>query len=157
MTPIKLPPEMESTFEFDQLELKEESPKMVIVTREDISPGYQLVQTAHGIANFAAEHPEAFLEWQRGTNTLVCVSTPDEASLEKLFNKLQPYGVPMTAFREPDIDNQMTSFCILGTELIRSKIRFLPPTLHGGKNQAIKQALRTSSATNTKTASNQIL
>lgn len=143
MTPKPMEPLL---FEYDLI--TDEPPKMVIVTRDDMSPGYQLVQTAHGIANFAAEHPEAFLAWQRGTNTLVCVSTADEDSLEKLYEKLQKYGVPMTAFREPDVNNQMTSFCILGTELIRSKIRYLSPTLQGGKNQAIKQILRVSGTNN---------
>ena len=122
-------------FEFED----DEPAKMVIVTRDDMSPGYQLVQSVHGLADFAAEHPNAFRDWQSGTNTLVCLSVPDEPALEKLLQKLEVYGVPVTPFREPDVNNQLTSFCILGTELIRAKLRYLPPALQGGKNEAIKQ------------------
>ena len=120
-------------------EIDDDLPKMVIVTRADMSPGYQLVQSVHGLADFAAEFPDAFRDWQKGTNTLVCIAVSDEPALEKLFTKLQVYGVPITPFREPDVNNQLTSFCVLGTELIRAKLRFLPPTLSGGKNEAIKQ------------------
>lgn len=117
----------------------DEPVKMVIVTRDDISPGYQLVQSVHSLANFAIEHFDVFRDWQQGTNTLVCLSVADEPTLEKLYKKLQVYGVPITPFREPDVDNQLTSFCVIGTEFIRAKLKFLTPALKGSKNEAIKQ------------------
>lgn len=100
--------------------------------------GYQLVQSVHAMADFAATHPQVFRDWQKGSNTLVCLSVADEPALNKLLDKLSAYGVPLVEFRESDVDNQLTSFCILGTELIRSKLRHLRPALAGNKNSAIK-------------------
>lgn len=122
----------------DSVENEEKPPKMVVITRADMPPGYQLVQSVHAMADFAAAHPQAFLAWQKGTNTLACLAVPDEAALANLWDKLGKYGVPQTAFREPDVEDQLTAICILGTELIRSKLRYLRPALQGNKNEAIK-------------------
>jgi hypothetical protein len=122
----------------DGVENDEVPPKMVVITRADMPPGYQLVQSVHAMADFAATHPQVFSDWQRGTNTLVCLSVADEPALTNLWDKLGKYGVPMVQFREPDVQDQLTAFCILGTELIRSKLRYLSPALQGNKNQTIK-------------------
>ncbi len=135
--------------QFDIVNEEDDDLKMVIVTRDDMSPGYQLVQSVHGLADFAVEHPEAFRNWQSGTNTLACLSVPDEDALEKLLQKLTLLGVPLTPFREPDVNHQLTSFCILGTEEIRAKLRYLTPALKGGKNEAIRMLTRGRKATTT--------
>ena len=68
----------------------------------------------------------------------VCLSVADETALEQLLVKLSAYGVPWQEFRESDVDHQLTAFCILGTEFIRSKLRHISPALRGNKNKAIK-------------------
>jgi hypothetical protein len=114
---------------------------MVIITRADMPAGYQLVQSVHAMADFAASEPDAFRAWQQGSNTLVCLSVADETALLKLWEKLAAYGAPSVPFREPDVANQLTAFCVLGTQLIRSKLRHLSPALRGNKNQIIQELL----------------
>ena len=111
---------------------------MVVITRDNMSPGYQLVQSVHALANFAAEHPRVFREWQGGSNTLVCLSVADEPDLTKLLETLGAYETPLTVFREADVNHQLTAFCILGTDLIRSKLRHVRPALRGNKRQSIR-------------------
>ena len=89
--------------------------KLVTVTRKDISPGYQLVQSGHAIAEFAQQFPDKFAQWKEQSNYLISLSTDNEESLKDLYNKLQYYGADVIAFYEPDVQNQMTAFCFYGT------------------------------------------
>jgi hypothetical protein len=44
----------------------------------------------------------------------------NEEKLERLYYKLLDNGATVVAFREPDIDNQLTSICYYGTpEMIK--------------------------------------
>jgi len=82
------------------------------VTRKDIHPGYQAVQSAHAIPVFSIEHPEIFSEWYHKSNYLVVLSTDNEDSLKNLIIKAQSRGLQYSVFTEPDIDNQITSIAI---------------------------------------------
>ena len=42
---------------------KEES-KLVVITRSDLTPGYQAQQSTHSVADFANEFPQSFNEWK---------------------------------------------------------------------------------------------
>ena len=99
------------------------------VTRSDISPGYQVVQTAHAIADFAHEHPETFRRWKSESNSIITLSINDEKRLVDLYEKLLAKGTRATMFREPDIGNEATSFCVYGTPDIRKQLSSLPLTL----------------------------
>ncbi len=89
------------------------------MVRDDLSPGQQLVQTAHAVADFSVEHPEAFNSWKHGSNYLCCLNlTPDRlTSLTKVLTNLM---VRHTVFREPDIGNEITAIAI----------EALPKTMH---------------------------
>lgn len=89
--------------------------KLVTVTRKDLSAGYQLVQSGHAIAEWIKHFPELFAEWNKQSNYLISLSTDNEESLQDLYNRLQYYGADVVAFYEPDIQNQMTAICYLGT------------------------------------------
>ena len=39
--------------------------KLVVITRQDINPGYQCVQGNHSLADFAFEHPETFKKYPK--------------------------------------------------------------------------------------------
>lgn len=89
--------------------------KLITVTRKEISPGYQLVQSGHAIAEFAHQFPDKFTQWKEQSNYLVSLSTDNEKTLQDLYNKLQYYGADIVAFYESDIQNQMTAICFYGT------------------------------------------
>ena len=105
----------------------------MIITREDISPGYQAVQSTHSIADFAFEFPETFAKWKLESNSIICLGVKNEFELKKLYEKFKEL-TPSVIFYEPDVD-EMTSLCLYGTPEIRKKLRSLPLLL---KNKEIE-------------------
>ena len=88
--------------------------KLITITREDLEPGYQLVQTGHSIAEFAYKFPELFKNWVDSSNYLISLSTHNEFHLKHIYEKLKLRGANVVAFIEPDIGNQLTSICFYG-------------------------------------------
>ena len=104
--------------------------KLITITRNDITPGYQVVQTAHAIADFAFEHPTHFKDWKQQSNSIICLSVDNEDKLIKYYDKLSKL-TPCSIFFEPDVD-QYTSICVCGTPEVRKMLSHLPLSL---KNQ----------------------
>lgn len=97
-----------------------------------------MVQSQHSIADFAAEFPEQFRSWKKESNSIVSLSVNSEESLLKLYDKLSKKSSAIL-FREPDIDDQATSFCILGTPEIRKKLSYLPLSLKSKNKRTLEQ------------------
>jgi hypothetical protein len=89
----------------------------------------QLAQTIHAVADFAEELPQFFKSWKTNSNYVVSLATQDELSLEKYYHKLLNIGAPVIAFREPDIDNQLTAICFYGLPEYRKIVSSLPLAL----------------------------
>lgn len=85
---------------------------LYVITRKDLSPGYQAVQSTHAALDFLMEHREAGATWHAESNFLCLLSVPDEASLEQLAQEAQRKCIRFTIFREPDIDNQVTAIAL---------------------------------------------
>ncbi len=114
--------------------------KLLVITRDDLHAGYQLVQSVHACADLAATQPQAFADWHRDSNSIITLAVPDEAALERLAAKLQDkFGAAVTEFREPDIENELTSISLVASPLVRRKLRYLPLALRGSKQRAIDQ------------------
>ncbi len=103
--------------------------KLVTITRQDITPGYQVVQTAHAIADFAHDHSDQFKQWKLESNSIITLAVKDEESLINLFYKLKDKTPYITAFREPDINDQMTALCVYGSLEIRKMLCNIPLAL----------------------------
>ena len=101
--------------------------RLYVVTRKDLSPGSQIAQTGHSIAQFLLEHPEKSKEWNN--NYLVCLSTENEKSLNKLLEKLESFDIPISMFYEPDLDNQLTSIAFQHNSESRKYTTSLPLAL----------------------------
>ena len=86
--------------------------KLYLVTRRDISPGYQAVQSCHAIRQFVFEHPEIDSEWFEKSNYLVLLSVNTEVDLMKLIAKAHDRGFKWSAFREPDIGGAITAIAL---------------------------------------------
>lgn len=97
--------------------------KLVVITRSDITPGYQAVQSTHSIADFAHDHPQHFAEWKSTSNSIICLSAKSEDHLLKLYEKYKG-KTPTTIFFEPDV-NAYTSLCLFGTPEIRKSLSHL--------------------------------
>lgn len=102
--------------------------KLVIITRQDLkTPGYQLPQACHSLADFAYEHPEKFKEWKETSNSIICLSARSEEHLIKLYEKYRTV-TEASLFFEPDID-AYTSACFFGTPQVRKAFSHLPLSL----------------------------
>ena len=102
-----------------------QEPKMIIITRSDLSNGYQAQQSCHSIADFAYEFPESFKTWKETSNSIICLSVNNENELDTLFHKLSNV-TNVTKFYEPDLNDELTSICLFGGEDIRRKLSYLP-------------------------------
>jgi peptidyl-tRNA hydrolase len=85
--------------------------KLYLVTRRDISPGYQAVQSCHAIRQFSEDHPEIDDVWFKASNYLALLSVEDEVELTQLLEKAQDMGLRCSSFFEPDV-NQITAIAI---------------------------------------------
>lgn len=98
---------------------------MIVITRSDLTPGYQSQQSTHSIADFAYEFPQEFKQWKETSNSIICLSVTSEEELEKLFIKLSNF-TNVVKFNEPDLNDELTSICLYGDASIRKKLSYLP-------------------------------
>lgn len=85
---------------------------MYVITRADLSAGYQAVQSIHAAIQFAMEHAEEHREWFEKSNYLGMLAVANEQELHCLIIKAQEQGIKCSVFREPDIDNQVTAIAL---------------------------------------------
>jgi len=104
-----------------------------VITRENISPGYQLTQSIHSIVEFIFEHPVLAQQWKKESNAIISLSVPTEDVLVGLFKQLKSKGYYVSEFYEPDINNQLTAICVYATPEVRKELYHLPLTLKNYK------------------------
>lgn len=83
--------------------------KLITVTRRDLLPGYQAVQAAHSAIEFQYQFPDIAKQWNEQSKYLVFLSIENEIQLKKLIEKANTRKIKFTIFKEPDINNQITS------------------------------------------------
>lgn len=103
--------------------------KLYIITRSDMAPGYQGVQSIHAAMQFAMEHPTINQEWFERSNYLGFLSVRDEHELNKLVDKASSLDIEYSIFREPDIDNQVTAIALAPGSKTRKLCSNLPLAL----------------------------
>lgn len=86
--------------------------KLHIVTRQDLDPGQQAVQAIHAMREFVREHPTVDQDWYENSNTLAFLAVRDEPELERLLSAAQERAIPCSAFREPDLDHELTAVAL---------------------------------------------
>lgn len=100
-----------------------------MITREDISPGYQVVQSNHSIVDFIFKFPSLSQHWKETSNSIISLSVPTLNELEKLSQKLKSLGYFVSEFNEPDIGDELTAITVYGTPEVRKKLNYLPLAL----------------------------
>lgn len=90
-----------------------------------MSAGYQTVQSAHVVAEFADIYPDLFRAWKHGTNSLICLAVKDQNELEQLCKTLTNKQVKYVKFFEPDVE-QYTAIAIEPSEMSRKVTSFIP-------------------------------
>lgn len=104
----------------------QDNPKLVIVTREDLTPGQQAVQSAHAAVNFTFEHPSRAGPWFSNSNYLILLSVKSEKQLYLLIQKCAYHGLHYTIFREPDIGNKITAIAIAPSPVTQKLVSKIP-------------------------------
>lgn len=83
-----------------------------MITRNDIAPGYQAVQSMHALRQFIADHPEIDRQWFEHSNYLGLLSVSNEEALLRLITQAQMQNIAVSIFREPDIGDQITAIAL---------------------------------------------
>lgn len=68
---------------------------------------------------FAAKYPEEHKSWHENSNYVVVLSVDNEHELITLSNSLKEKGVNSIEFREPDINNELTSISVVPAEGVK--------------------------------------
>ena len=85
---------------------------MVLVTRMDIKAGYQAVQPAHALAEFATVYPKIFGHWHKNHKNLVILAAENESALIDLFKRSRELDIRSVMFREPDLNDEVTAIAL---------------------------------------------
>lgn len=102
---------------------------MYIVTRRDLSPGFQACQASHAAFTFSVENPDLVQKWHTESNFLVIVTVEDEDALRSLLDEATERGILSTSFIEPDLDNEMTAIVLEPSLEARRLVANLPLAL----------------------------
>lgn len=86
--------------------------KLYVITRQDLDPGYQAVQSIHAAIQFKFEHPEVSKNWFENSNYLGLLSVANEEELLLLIEQAAQKDIKCSVFREPDINDQITAIAI---------------------------------------------
>lgn len=108
------------------------SDRLRLITRSDLQFGLRCAQLVHGMASFAAEHPDAFASWrEEGSNTVVCLEVKGLPHLEGMLAEATKMELALSSFREPDLDDALTCVVLAPSSRAKKLCRILP--LVGGR------------------------
>jgi len=88
--------------------------KLYVITRNDLKPGLQLAQSCHTVWQFREDHPDLAKRWYEESNNIACLQVPDEATLVHLATLASQRGIAVSAFREIDLDDEITGIALMG-------------------------------------------
>jgi hypothetical protein len=66
----------------------------------------------HSVVEFIMKHPDKSKIWYENSNSIIFLSVANELELLELINKCKEKEIEYCEFREPDLDNSLTSICI---------------------------------------------
>lgn len=107
---------------------------LLVVTRQDLSPGYQSVQSSHAIVEFSFEHPDLYKNWYNFSKAITLLAVPNEDHLKFLISKITQSGIKFSIFIEPDINNQVTAIAIAPSEQAHKMCSSIPLALRQYNN-----------------------
>ena len=83
--------------------------KMYVLVRNDLTTSQQAVQCGHALAEYILKYPDA-KDWNNHTLIYLGVSYKD---LQELCGRYKDKLKNLAAFKEPDINNELTAFAFL--------------------------------------------
>lgn len=109
--------------------------KLIIITRRDLHPGYQAVQSSHCGIDFQHQHPKIAKQWNDNSNYLVILSVENEEQLLLFLEKFKKHNLKTTIFKEPDIGNEVTAIAVQPSEKSKKLTSNLPLALKEYKHE----------------------
>lgn len=100
--------------------------RLYLLTRDDLRRGVQASMLVHAAINLCLRAPDELLHWHRTSNTIVLVSTENEAHLEAMVRRADAQGLPGVSFLEPDLGGQLASLALPPGDAARKLCRGLP-------------------------------
>jgi len=89
-------------------------PRIYTLTRTDISFGQQSIQSGHSLAQYLIDYnPHIENKWNNGSIINLALGT--EKALRRWIRKFEKLGIEFSIFREPDMNNEITSISALHT------------------------------------------
>lgn len=101
----------------------------MVVTRQDLTPGQQLAQTNHASIEFILKHREIAESWHSISNYITVLAVKDQDELKMLIKKCLDAQLELTIFREPDLNNDITSICIEPSDTTQRLTSHIPLAL----------------------------
>ena len=96
--------------------------RMFIIVRDDLkSVGLKAVQGAHALAQYLMENPKIKEEWNN--HTLIFLKAENESFLKEIKRYLSVKGILYSTFKEPDLNNELTSICCYGNKNIFKNLK----------------------------------
>jgi hypothetical protein len=77
-----------------------------VLVRQDLSPGQQVVQACHAVAESVSSFPSS----ENARPHLVVCGVPNELALRQTLERILGHGVRCRSFLEPDLEHQMTAW-----------------------------------------------
>ena len=74
------------------------------------------MQSGHASIQFQHDHPDQADNWYYNSNYLIFLTVKDEEELYYLMGRLEREGINYSAFKEPDMDNEVTAISFLSDE-----------------------------------------
>lgn len=96
------------------------------------------MQSTHAAINFTFEHPSRAGPWFHQSNYLVLLEAKDETQLKKLIENCEKQQLAYTAFREPDIGNEVTAIAIEPSPETQKLVAKLPLLFKSKNNEQHK-------------------
>ena len=100
--------------------------KLYVIVRNDISPGRQIAQACHGMRQFYEEHPLIDKEWFVKSNYIVVLNAKDEMHLFETMEEAVKKNVSFSAFKEPDLNDEVTAIVLAPSAISAKMCRRLP-------------------------------
>ncbi len=97
--------------------------KLYVLTRNDLPIQYAAVQAGHGVAQYLLDNPGS--AWHN--EYLIFLAVKDERELDKVLFRLKYKKAKVSIFKEPDLDNQLTSIAVYSDEKVFKKFKLLAP------------------------------
>ncbi len=96
------------------------------ITHKSLTEAQRAVQSCHAAINFVFEHPDRAGPWWKESNYLVQLEVDDKQKLEALLSQARSGNLKVSAFHEPDLDNQLTAIAIEPSELTQLLVKKIP-------------------------------